>query len=269
MAVDMPQLLNDLAAETAVVDALLSGLDAAEWERPTPAQGWAIRDQVSHLAYFDDTAVLAATQPEQFEIEKTELLALGDGFVDHVAERYRSMPADELLAWFRSARQRLIDTFSEIDPSAKLPWFGPPMSAASSATARIMETWAHGHDIADTFGSSSPATDRLRQIAHIGVRTFGFSFQLRGLPVPTEPVYIELTAPSGATWSWGPADAADSVRGPAEDFCLVVTQRRNIKDTDLIVTGPVAAEWMTVAQAYAGAPGPGRPAREDAEVAQR
>jgi uncharacterized protein (TIGR03084 family) len=264
MAVDLPQLLNDLAAETEVVDALLSGLQAQDWERPTPAQGWAIRDQVSHLAYFDDTAVLAARHPERFEAEKAELTAVGDGFVDAVAERYRSMPPGELLSWLRSSRRRLIDTFGGIDPSAKLPWFGPPMSAASSVTARLMETWAHGRDIADTLGSTSPATDRLRQIAHIGVRTFGFSFQLRGLPVPSEPVFVELSAPSGATWSWGPSDAANTVRGPAEDFCLVVTQRRNVKDTGLAVTGPVATEWMTVAQAYAGAPGPGRPARAEA-----
>ena len=264
MAVDLPQLLNDLAAETEVVDALLSGLQAQDGERPTPALGWAIRDQVSHLAYFDDTAVLAARHPERFEAEKAELTAVGDGFVDAVAERYRSMPPGELLSWLRSSRRRLIDTFGGIDPSAKLPWFGPPMSAASSVTARLMETWAHGRDIADTLGAASPATDRLRQIAHIGVRTFGFSFQLRGLPVPSEPVFVELSAPSGATWSWGPSDAANTVRGPAEDFCLVVTQRRNVKDTGLAVTGPVATEWMTVAQAYAGAPGPGRPARAEA-----
>ena len=69
---------------------------------------------------------------------------------------------------------------------------------------------------------------------------------------------------SASTITWGPSDAANTVRGPAEDFCLVVTQRRNVKDTGLAVTGPVATEWMTVAQAYAGAPGPGRPARAEA-----
>jgi uncharacterized protein (TIGR03084 family) len=264
MAVDLPSLLADLSAETGVVDGLLSALDVADWERSTPAEGWAIRDQVSHLAFFDDVAVLAAEDPKAFETSKREVLDLGDDFVDQIAERYRAISAGELLGWFRSSRRRLVDVFGSIDPSVKLPWFGPPMSAASSVTARLMETWAHGRDIADTLGNQPEATDRLRQIAHIGVRTLGFSFQLHGRDVPAGPVYVELSAPSGDTWSWGPPDAPNAVRGTAEDFCLVVTQRRNTADTRLHATGVVAREWMEVAQAFAGPPGTGRPAREDA-----
>lgn len=263
MPVDSAQLLADLAAETDVVVDLLPGLDAEGWESPTPAEGWAIRDQVSHLAYFDEIAVLAAQDPDLFEVTKAELLALGENFAGRVAERYRSMPVDELLDWFQSARRQLFEEFGSVDPAVKLPWFGPPMSAASSVTARLMETWAHGRDIADTLGRDPKPTARLRHIAHIGVRTFGFSFQLRGLAVPAEPVYVELSAPEGGTWTWGPPDAPNTVRGPAEDFCLVVTQRRNIRDTGLNVTGSVAEAWMAIAQAYAGAAGPGRAPRED------
>jgi uncharacterized protein (TIGR03084 family) len=252
-------LLADLTAETKVVDELLTGLDADDWELPTPAEGWAIRDHVSHLAYFDETALLAARDDDLFEVTRAELVALGENFAGRVAERYRSMPADELLEWFQSARQQLIEEFGSVDPSAKLPWFGPPMSAASSVTARLMETWAHGRDIADTLGRAPEPTARLRHIAHIGARTFGFSFQLRGLAVPTEPVYVELSAPGGDTWTWGPPGAPNTVRGPAEDFCLVVTQRRNIGDTGLRTSVTAADTWMAIAQAYAGSPGPGRP----------
>jgi uncharacterized protein (TIGR03084 family) len=122
-----------------------------------------------------------------------------------------------------------------------------------------METWAHGQDIADTLGVRRQPTARLRHVAHIGVSTFGFSFRLRGRAVPTAPVRIELTAPHGTRWSWGPAEADNKVCGPALDFCLVVTQRRHPIDTELTITGPVATEWMSIAQAFAGAPGPGRP----------
>jgi uncharacterized protein (TIGR03084 family) len=133
------------------------------------------------------------------------------------------------------------------------------MSAASSVTARLMETWAHGQDIADALGIERPPTARLRHIAHIGVSTIGFSFAVRGLPPPDEPVRIEITGPDEAVWTWGPADTPNVVRGPALDFCLVVTQRRHPADTAVTTTGPVARQWISIAQAFAGAPGPGRP----------
>ncbi|MFJ8816597.1 TIGR03084 family metal-binding protein [Amycolatopsis thermoflava] len=255
-----PQLLTDLRAESAALDQMIAGLSPQRWERPTPAEGWAIRDQVSHLAYFDEAAVLAATDPDAFRGHARELLALGPGFPDVIAARYRSTSAEELLAWFRAARRNLLATFGELDPKARVPWFGPDMSVTSSATARLMETWAHGQDVADTVGVVREPTARLRHIAHLGVRTFGFSFQLHGLEVPETPVRVSLAAPGGDRWEWGPPTAADVVSGPALDFCLVVTQRRHLTDTRLRLKGQTAAEWLAIAQAFAGAPGPGRSA---------
>jgi uncharacterized protein (TIGR03084 family) len=133
------------------------------------------------------------------------------------------------------------------------------MGLVSSVTGRLMETWAHGQDILDTLGEQREPTARLRHIAELGVRTFAFCFRLRGRPVPDTPVRVELSGPGdpgnlgGQRWSWGPDGAADRVEGNAEEFCLVVTQRRNVADTGLMVTGPVAAEWITIAQAFAGA----------------
>lgn len=259
MAVNVQLLLADLKAETAVVETMLADLDPADWDLPTVAAGWTIRDQISHLAFFDDAATHAAKNPDAFRESVRELLALGDDFPDQVAERYRAMPPDELHDWFASARQAFVTVFAAIDPGTKLPWYGPDMSAASSITARLMETWAHGQDIADTLGREPEPTVRLRHIAHLGVRTLGHSFVLRGRPIPAEPVYVALSGPTGDVWTWGPPDATNSVHGPALDFCLVVTQRRNIADTQLYATGPITEEWMTIAQAYAGAAGPGRP----------
>jgi uncharacterized protein (TIGR03084 family) len=258
MAADMAALTGDLAAESAELTALLAPLAAAQWDLPTPSPGWAVRDQVSHLAYFDDTATLAATDPERFRAEASTLMAAGDRFADDVARAHRHQSPAALMDWLTRARAGYLRVFSGLDPSIRLPWYGPPMSAASSVTARLMETWAHGQDIADTLGVRREPTARLRHIAHLGVATMGFSFRLRGLPAPDVPVRVVLTAPGGPDWVWGPADAADRVEGPALDFCLLVTQRRHRDDTTLRATGAVASAWLDTAQAFAGPPGAGR-----------
>jgi uncharacterized protein (TIGR03084 family) len=185
-------------------------------------------------------------------------VATGPLSPDDIAARYRTVPPDDLLAWFDSSRAGLIKTFVALDPGARVPWFGPPMSAASSVTARLMETWAHGQDVADALGAVREPTDRLRHVAHIGIRALPFSYALHDRPAPQAPVRVELTGPGGDVWTWGPADAVDLVRGPALDFCLLVTQRRHRDDLALEISGPVAAEWMSIAQAFAGTPGPGR-----------
>lgn len=258
MPADMRALLTDLRAETRAVRDLLAPLDDAGWETATPSVGWAIRDQVSHLAYFDEAAAVAATDPERFRAEAADLIQAGPGFADQIARRYRNLPPATLLAWFGGARDRFITMLAPIDPAARQPWYGPDMSAASAVTARLMETWAHGQDVADALGVPREPTGRLRHVAYLGVRTFGFCFRLHGRPVPDPPVRVELAAPDGTTWAWGPAGARDRVAGPALDFCLVVTQRRHLADTALEVHGPVATEWISIAQAFAGPPGPGR-----------
>jgi uncharacterized protein (TIGR03084 family) len=260
MAVDLTGLVTDLAAETADLDAMIAGLPGPAWQTATPAAGWTIADQVSHLAFFDEVATLAATDADRFRRESAEITALGDDYPDQIAARYRHLSGADLLGWFHGTRESFLHTFGTIDPARRLPWFGPDMSPASSVTARLMETWAHGLDIADTLGVTREPTPRLRHIAHLGVRTMGFSFALRGLPEPEQPVRVELSAPGGTTWTWGPPGAADSVTGTASDFCLVVTQRRHVADTSLRTAGPVAGQWLAIAQAFAGPPGPGRPA---------
>jgi uncharacterized protein (TIGR03084 family) len=258
MAVSMRDLVAGLSAETGVLTAMLAPLPADAWDLPTPAPGWTIRDQVTHLAYFDEAATLAVTSPDRFLAEAGSLAGHGAGAGDEIARRYRELPPGEALDWFRRARAGLARVFADLDPRARLPWYGPSMSAASSVTARLMETWAHGQDVADTLGAHREPTGRLRHVAHLGVATFGFAFAAHGRPVPEQPVRVALTAPDGGTWAWGPDGVPDVVRGPALDFCLVVTQRRHLADTALVVAGPVASAWMEIAQAFAGPPGPGR-----------
>lgn len=256
----MTELAGDLAAESAELRALLADLpdDPTGWGRPTPAVGWSVRDQISHLAYFDDVAIRSATDPDGFADDLARMLADGGVDPDRIAARFRTTPGPELLAWFDSARSRLITVFGALDPAVRVPWFGPAMSAASSLTARIMETWAHGQDVADALGVRRPPTARLRHVAHIGVGARRFSYAAHGRIAPDAPIRVDLAAPDGERWTWGPPDAPDRITGPALDFCLLVTQRRHRADTELAVTGRYADEWLSIAQAFAGPPGPGR-----------
>ena len=258
MPVSMPALAADLEAESVVLRAILAPLDEGSWRRATPAPGWSIGDQVSHLAYFDDVALRSAVDPQAFAAEKAEMDATGGVRPDEVAARYRSLSGPELLAWFDEARARVVRTFAGLEPGLRVPWFGPPMSAASSLTARIMETWAHGQDVADALGVRREPSGRLRHVAHIGVGARVFSYAAHGRPVPDAPVRVELEAPDGSLWTWGPEDARDRITGTALDFALLVTRRRHRDDLALQVRGPAAQEWAEIGQAFAGEPGAGR-----------
>ena len=259
MAADLSALTADLVAETAWLDEVLGALSPGQWQLPTPAPGWTVADQVSHLAYFDEATLLSIRDPDLFRLDAEALAGRGSDFPDQVAAEYRHLGGAELLRWFRAARLALLDGYASADPGARLPWYGLEMGLASSVTARLMETWAHGQDIADTLGIERPATSRLRHVAHLGVRSLPYSYLVNGLPQPDAPIRVELAAPDGGQWTWGPDDAADRVTGTALDFCLVVTQRRHRTDTGLVISGQTAGQWIAIAQAFAGAAGRGRP----------
>jgi uncharacterized protein (TIGR03084 family) len=253
-------LLADLAAEGAALEDVVAGLEDAAWREPTPAEGWTVAHQIAHLAWTDDQALRAATDPERFSAAVAAAGPQLTTLVDDAAAAGTADRPESLLARWRSGRAKLADRLAALPHGTKLPWFGPPMSAASMATARLMETWAHGIDVTDALRRPPSATARLRHIAHLGVRTRDFAFAQHGLPTPAAPFRVELAAPDGSTWSWGPEDAAQRVTGPALDFCLRVTQRRHRADLALRAMGPDADRWLDLAQAFAGPPGPGRPA---------
>ncbi|OMC34147.1 TIGR03084 family protein [Mycobacterium sp. GA-1841] len=256
--VSVAAVVSDLSAESDELDALVADLSPERWAAPTPAQGWTIAHQIAHLWWTDRVSVLAITDQAGFDAVLAEAMQDPTGFVDAAAEELALTPPDRLLAQWRETRARLHTELVNVADGRKLPWFGPPMSATSMATARMMETWAHGLDVADALGARRPATTRLRSIAHIGVRTRDFAFTVHGLTPPAEEFRIELTAPDGSMWEWGPAEAAQRVTGTAEDFCMLVTQRRAPADLDVTAVGTDAATWLTIAQAFAGPPGAGR-----------
>lgn len=255
---DTARIAQDLAAEQDDLDAVVAPLPPDEWRRPTPSPGWDVADQIGHLTYFDGAATLAITDPAAFTVERDRLFTAGAGGEEAVDAltlgASRAMAPAELLEAWRAGRRALAAAAATLADGDRVEWYGPSMSSRSFLTARLMEAWAHGQDVVDAVGADRPPTDRLRHIAQLGVITRGWSYVNRGLEVPEGDVRVELVGPSGDPWAWGPEGGEDLVTGPAQDFCLVVTQRRHLDDTALEVRGTLARDWLERAQAFAGPP---------------
>jgi len=260
----MKQICTDLNEQYQEFNDLVARLDEKQWRQKTPFFHWSIFDEVAHIAFFDHEALLAVEDVERFRERSNGVMAviLSDGSLPVYTNPLLGPdePA-ELLALWRDLRKRLILRLYSMSPKDRLPWYGPDMSARSFATARFMETWAHAQDVFDTLRKKRTNSASLRHVAHIGVTTFDWSFSARKLKVPGIKPRIELTGLAGEKWEWGVAHASERVWGSAEDFCLVVTQRRNVADTGLKWQGENVAKWLTIAQAFAGAaqnpPAPG------------
>lgn len=254
---DVSEVLDDLVDEQQELDRIVATLEVDQFSSPTPSPRWSVADQLGHLSFFDTTAALAINDAAAFDEHKRELL---DAFSDELAVddatlgTFRDLaPTEQLHAW-RHARLDLEAAARTLDNDTRVDWYGPSMGSKSFLTARLMEVWAHGQDVCDAIGVSRVATDRIRHIAQLGFITRGWSYLVRSEQPPDGAVRVELVAPSGDMWAWGPDDAHDRVTGPAEDFCLVVTQRRHAADTELDIEGDLASDWMRKAQAFAGSP---------------
>ncbi len=254
---DVSEVLADLRAEQQSLDAIVAALTPDEWQLATPSPGWTVADQIGHLTYFDRNAALAVVDPDAFQDAMHALLGAGESADEMTLGPYRAMSPDELLTAWRTGRDELGAAASTLGNDSRVAWYGPSMGSKSFLTARLMEAWAHGQDIVDTVapshgGATRAPTDRLRHVAQLGFITRGWTYMNRGLEVPATPVRAELTLPSGEVIAFGPEDATESIVGTALDFCLVTTQRRHVDDTDLVVTGDSARDWMEKAQLFAG-----------------
>jgi uncharacterized protein (TIGR03084 family) len=255
----LTQVLADLEAEGDRLEQLVARLDDDGWRTSTPAPGWDVATQVAHLAWTDEVARKAATDKEAWDAAVLEAIADPEGYVDAQALALAREP--DLLPRWRRARADLRAALVAMPQGEKMPWFGPPMSPTSMATARLMETWAHSLDVHEALGADVEDTDRIRHVAHLGVRTRNFAFSVHGLEPPAEEFRVDLASPSGDVWSWGPEDAAQTLTGSAGDFCRLVTQRVHRADTDLVASGADVDRWLDIAQAFAGQPGEGRAPR--------
>ena len=253
----MKDTCRDLLAEYNELAALAESLSPAQWQQRSEFYGWRPWDEIAHLCYFDETALQSAAHPEEFARDAAALgqrMAQGEEISAIARSSYGHLSGPALVAHWRSRYERLVEVLATLDAKSRLAWYGPPMSARSFATARLMETWAHGQDVWDVMRRRRPATARLKHIAHIGVTTFGWTFVNRKLPAPEIVPYVELLTPDNDTWTWGDPVSADFVRGPAEDFCLLVTQRRHLDDTALQYSEGTVKRWLSMAQCFAGPP---------------
>jgi uncharacterized protein (TIGR03084 family) len=259
----LTELLADLRAEREVLEGVLAAQPYAAWDKPSPAEGWLLRDVVAHLAESDDVAAASAEGLPRAERGR------GEGVLSAAQLGARDMTPAELLTWYRRANDRLLGALAHYDSNSRLPWAGRQMSTLSFTSARLMEHWSHGLDILEAAGVTPVDTERLRHVAHLGFITRDFAYRTHGREPPKTPLYVELVSPAGAIWRWGPADAPDRIRGRAGDFCRVVTQRIHVDDTSLRAEGAAAREFLTLAQAFAGPPGNGRPPKGQGSEIQR
>lgn len=253
------QQVEDFRAECEALFELLEGLKEEDFTQKTQFKEWTIDDIVGHLHYFNLASELALEGEEKFMESMASLFAAissGKSMVHVQWELLQDLRGKALVEEWIQLSRKLADTFSEMEPKARLPWFGPSMSARSFITARQMETWSHSQAIYDLLGLDRVDTDRLRNIAHLAAATIPFSFQLRSQVPPVGSIYVRVEAPSGDIWEWNSPELPDRIEGSAVEFCQVAAQTRSFYDTALTVSGPAAEHWPAIAQCFAGAPVP-------------
>lgn len=248
--------MQDLFLEYQALDAFIETLSPRDFQLLTPGTERTVFDQISHIAYFDYVSLLAVRKPDLFKTLAAEIgpLFTSQSMDKLVRNRLQISDPNILINRWRSWYEPLATELTKMPPDQRLPWFGPTMSVKSFATARLAQTWAHGQDIYDALGQQRAATIRLKHVAHLGILTYSWSFTNRGMKVPNAKVSVHLEAPDKTTWSWGDLQSSEQITGTAEEFCLVVTQRRNIADTALKFQGQAAVSWMDNAQCFAGPP---------------
>lgn len=266
---NLEPLLADLEAESDVLRAMVGAAGPEALQRDTPAAGWTVAHQLAHLTWTDEmstsaiaSVVPSVTAPRDWDSVLAEAAAAPTTYVDEAANVLAALDPTELMTRWDDGRAALVAALRAAPTDIRIPWYGPPMKSTSMVTARFMETWAHGLDVATALGVDPEHTDRVRHVCHIGVATRRFAYAARGRIAPEAPVRVSLTAPSGESWTWGDAVATHEISGPAWEFAQVAVRRLHPDDTSLIATPGPAQEWLEIIQAFAGPPGadpqPGR-----------
>lgn len=253
----MRDLAEALRGEGSALHALLVDMPEETWRRPTLFKSWTAADILQHLHSGDARGIASISDPALFDTLSEQLRAIresGKSRLEETRRLYGDLTGPRLLEDWHQQLGRLCDLLAALAPDTRLRWSGPSMGARSFASARQMEVWAHGQALYDLLGATRVPTDRLRNVAELGVRTFRWTFTNRGETPPPVAPYVRLQAPSGAVWEWNDPAGGSSVTGEAEAFCQVVAQTRNVADTGLVVTGEAAVRWMAIAQCFAGPP---------------
>lgn len=264
------QQADDFHSESQALRTLLDGADAALFDEPTQFKDWSINTVLQHLHFWNQMASYQLTDEAKLVSTLSQIAEFDGGMRGFEAAHFEGLGGADLLKTWWLGVEETTSAFAGCDPKARLKWAGPDMSARSSITARLMETWAHGQEVYDHLGVVRQNADRIQNIVVLGVNTFGWTYKTRRETPPGPMPHLVLTAPSGAEWRYGEESRTSRIEGLAEEFCQTVTQTRNIADTQLELTGEVAKDWMSKAQCFAGAahppPPPGtRKTRESAK----
>jgi len=246
---------SDFLAESQALHELLVAIPPNRFDEGTQFKDWTTNGVLQHLHFWNIAANLSLVDEPRFLVmleHALEKMKAGVPMRTFENEYLKGLKGKELLDTWYETMQGVADNFVNADPKTRLKWAGPDMSATSSISARLMETWAHGQEVYDHFGVERINTDGIRNIAHLGINTFGYTYAVRNRQAPQDKPYVKLTAPSGEIWEWNTPNDNNFVEGDAVEFCQVVTQSRNIADVHLTVVGEVATEWMSIAQCFAG-----------------
>ena len=253
----MIQQAKDFRKESDALFQLLEAISTKDFQRKTQFKEWTIHDVIGHLHVWNWAADLSLNDDNAFQkflTSWTENLNSGSTHRDFVKKRLKGIKGRQLLKEWHTFFPEMSKRFETADQKTRVNWVGPDMSVLSCITGRLMETWAHGQELYDLLGVVRENKDRIKNIAVLGVNTFDWTFANRKMDLPTDKPYVELTAPSGEIWEWNDPSEDNKIKGMAVEFCQVVTQVRNIKDTSLYVIGETANQWMSIAQCFAGQP---------------
>jgi uncharacterized protein (TIGR03084 family) len=242
-------LLDDLEAEQRELYDVVAPLMPDDWLKPTPAWGWDVRDTIAHLADTDELAIGTATGGEYALNGHAARAASSENVTYHGVLRGRRLSGADVGAWWNRSSAAIRETLGALPADARIPW-GIGMRTPSLITARMMETWAHGLDVRAALGVAAPDSDRLAHVAWLATRALPYAFSVAERDMPAAPLRVELELPSGATWTYGPDDAADRITGSAGDYCRVFVHRRSRADTTLEIEGDAAEAAIAVARAY-------------------
>ncbi len=231
---------------------ILKPLDDTDWQRETQFKCWKINDILVHLHFWNEMADLALVAPSKFEARAEDAVraVASRGLREYENLAILSRGRRLFETWYEFANE-MADRWESLDPKLRVKWVGPDMSVRSSMTARQMETWAHGHEVFDVLGKTRSESDRIRNIVMLGINTFAWSFHVQGHEVPVHIPQLKLKAPSGEEWTFG-EEGHGQITGSAVGFAQIVTQTRNVNDTDIVTRGDVARMWMETAQCFAG-----------------
>jgi len=261
----MQQTVEDFSQECDLLDRLYSDLSDADWQRSTQFKDWTPNDILIHLHFWNRAANLSLHQPEEFDRLYTTVAAtIKSEGLRPIENRLIVERGNELLIAWRNLYLEMSAHWATLDAKKRVKWAGPDMSVRSSITARQMETWAHGQAVFDLFGQQRRETDRVKNIVILGVNTYGWTYKVRNIKPPGPMPRLRLTSPQGSQWEFGDDEddhnrnelspnEQNLITGSAVGFAQTVTQTRNVADTDLKVTGPIATDWMATAQCFAGA----------------